>query len=308
MSDAWSADWRTRIASRLAARGCSSITELADAHPTASTSELADELSTVDGVNRGDVAAVQVAQVWRDEALGAGSAATERFARRTLIGQLHSHLPEGWSQPWSARDANQVARAGGAWTSDLGPRLRLPGGALFRKLVVDPRPPGWLPRHSDDPELDAVFGAYWWPPGSATDGAVVYEQGHEHAPDSRWGLERFVVRNDRHLSHARRQSGTADSIAARLELPRVLELHDALGTSTFPLVPKHAFVPGASIVRVELMAADGAARRAELDRFHAAKLPGYDDIVRFFAGLGAALRTRDGDALRDLRISDATNG
>jgi hypothetical protein len=80
---AWSGDWRARVFERLRARGLESVTAFADSRPAASAVELADEpsIDATAGIDRADVAAEQLLRIWREEARGGGSEATERLRR-----------------------------------------------------------------------------------------------------------------------------------------------------------------------------------------------------------------------------------
>src|SRR5687768_9113636 len=121
-------DWRARIAERLRARGHASVTEMVESTPTKPLIAIADELSVDDtGRNRSDVAAVSLAELWREEAIARGPEAIERLARRAYVGEVHRQVPEGWVP-------RKGTLAGASWSGILGRRWRTTGMAVMREL------------------------------------------------------------------------------------------------------------------------------------------------------------------------------
>jgi hypothetical protein len=122
---AWLGDWHARVVDRLRVRGFGSVTEFGESRPRVSLLELATELSTDDGIDRSDVAAEQLLRVWRGEAQTGGPGAVERFARRTLVGELCRDLPGGWRADWTLADsetkaaASRLALTTGRWIAYL---------------------------------------------------------------------------------------------------------------------------------------------------------------------------------------------
>lgn len=169
---AWIGDWRTRIKRRLEQRRAPNIEALADIYPTSSLIDLATVLSIDDEkhVDRSDVAADQLAEVWREDVAPRGIAGAERMARRLLVGELHRNLPGGWVQNWEDDDdsgspSSRLTRLFALWTRQVGEEHRKRAHDLFRGMVAEGRAghiaPGWLPSSAADDLLCALFERYW---------------------------------------------------------------------------------------------------------------------------------------------------
>jgi hypothetical protein len=173
VGQAWSGDWRHRLAERLRVRGFETMTAFAEANERESLNAMGEELSTEHdvGINRADLCAEQLLQVWRDEAQRAGSAAIERFSRRMLVGELHRDVPDGWRSDWSAPDADteraasRLASVSARWVSNHSNEYRSAADRVMDALIADGRagriPSGWLPANADDPLLVEIFRLHW---------------------------------------------------------------------------------------------------------------------------------------------------
>ncbi|WP_224241469.1 NUDIX hydrolase [Hyalangium gracile] len=145
---AWQGNWVVRLYERVRERGYSSVTAFADARPTASLVELAEELGD-------DVAGVQVFKGLVEEA--ERNRQLTRLVRGQLVRELSESLPNGW--PAMMDDANRfkVAKALGAWSAYTPEtheeRVRLAGDAL----LATPPPPGWRPLGPDDELLRTLL-------------------------------------------------------------------------------------------------------------------------------------------------------
>lgn len=171
LGQAWSGNWQARIFERLRVRGLESVTALSESYPTASTIEMADELSTDHeaAIDHADVAAEQLVQIWREEATRGGPQAIEHFARRLLVGELYRAIPGGWRSEWGSEEASpamsRLAAAISAWACNLSNEHRAAARRVFAAMIEAGRdglvPPGWLPVNADDPLLVDVFGRHW---------------------------------------------------------------------------------------------------------------------------------------------------
>ncbi|WP_043430009.1 hypothetical protein [Cystobacter fuscus] len=144
MSDgrAWQGNVKARLYERVRERGYDSLTAFAEARPTASLVELADELGP------DDIAAVQVFSGLVAEA--ERSRKVTRLVRGQFVRELLECLPDGW--PAVLDDANRfkIAKALGSWSAFTPTtheeHVRRAGDAL----LATPPPPGWLPLGPDD--------------------------------------------------------------------------------------------------------------------------------------------------------------
>jgi hypothetical protein len=88
------------------------ITAFAEAQPTASLQQLADDLRA-DGRTLGLSAgawALQLAELRRKDAEQVGAAGIERMAQRLLVSELASAIPTGWLARWTdTHDARAAA-------------------------------------------------------------------------------------------------------------------------------------------------------------------------------------------------------
>jgi hypothetical protein len=171
LGQAWSGNWRARVIDRVRERGFASVAAFAEAHPTWSTIELADELSTDHParLNQSDVAADQVVSIWREEAHSVGDDAFSRFARQLLVGELHRRLPEGWRSEWQSAEAQPAGSRrdslGAFWIGSMTERYEAMAERVFDAMDAAGAsgflPSGWLPAGADDPLLIEIFRRHW---------------------------------------------------------------------------------------------------------------------------------------------------
>lgn len=142
---AWGGNWLVRLRERVRDRGYDSVTAFAEARPTASLVELAEELG------KDDIAGVQIFQVLVDEA--ERSHKVTRLVRGTLVRMLWELIPDGW--PVVMDDANrlEIAMAFGLWASHTPITHKERADQVMAALWATPPPPGWLPRGPDDERL-----------------------------------------------------------------------------------------------------------------------------------------------------------
>ncbi len=121
---------------------------------------------------------------------------------------------------------------------------------------------------------------------TADDMRLVYEEGHEHAPDDPWGLERLSLDRDGAFVYERRQRGLQVAIhAGHVELERAARVFAGLARSGFPQAPAHAFIPGPSTATIAL-----GADRVTLARRFGVTLEGYREVLETLAELIADAR------------------
>src|SRR4051812_25071520 len=84
---AWEGNWPARLRERVHERGYDSVTAFAEARPTASLVELAEELG------KGEIAGVQVFKFLVEEA--ERSHRVTRLVRGTLVRELWERIPDG---------------------------------------------------------------------------------------------------------------------------------------------------------------------------------------------------------------------
>jgi hypothetical protein len=139
---AWRGHWRVRLHERVRERGYESITAFANARPTASLVELAEELG------EGDVAGVQVFHGLVAEA--ESSHQLTRLVRGQLVRELCEGLPKGW--PAELDDANRfkVAKTLGSWFAYTPESHKERVDRASDALLATPPPAGWLPAGPDD--------------------------------------------------------------------------------------------------------------------------------------------------------------
>ncbi|QRK05226.1 NUDIX hydrolase [Archangium violaceum] len=151
MSDgrAWEGNVKARLYERVRERGYDSLTAFAEARPTASLVELADELGP------DDIAAVQVFSGLVAEA--ERSRKVTRLVRGQLVRELAEALPNGW--PAVLDDANRLKVAvalahWGAYTPETHEQHVERAKAALR---ATPPPPGWRPLGPDDELLRSLL-------------------------------------------------------------------------------------------------------------------------------------------------------
>ncbi len=138
----WEGNWKVRLYERVRERGYDSLTAFAEAYPTASLLELAEELG------KDDIAAVQlfsglVAEAERNRQLS-------RLVRGQLVRELAEALPNGW--PTVMDDANRfkVAVAVSRWGTYTPETHQKRVEQAKAALRATPPPPGWCPLGPDD--------------------------------------------------------------------------------------------------------------------------------------------------------------
>ena len=145
---AWQGNWLVRLRERVRDRGYDSVTAFAEARPTASLVELADELGE-------DIAGVQIHRVLVEEA--ERSHKVTRLVRATLVRELWERLPDGWPPTLEDPHRVEVAMALGSWCAYTPTthqeRVRKAGDAL----MANPPPPGWRPLGPDDELLRTLL-------------------------------------------------------------------------------------------------------------------------------------------------------
>ncbi len=134
---------------RVRERGYDSLTAFAEAHPTASLAELAEELG------KDDVAGVQVLSGLRFEAEQRKQ--LTRFERDVFVRMFTESVPNGWPAVLDRPNRFAVAEALGRWvgyTPEIHQeRARRAGDAL----LANPPPPGWRPLGPDDELLRTLL-------------------------------------------------------------------------------------------------------------------------------------------------------
>jgi hypothetical protein len=145
----WDGNWKTRVYERVRERGYDSLTAFAEARPTASLVELAEELG------EGEVAGVQVFSGLVAEA--ERSKQLTRLVRGQLVRELAESLPNGW--PTVLDDANRfkVAKALGLWSGYTPETHKERVRQARAALRATPPPPGWRPLGPDDELLRTLL-------------------------------------------------------------------------------------------------------------------------------------------------------
>ncbi|MBN8470616.1 NUDIX hydrolase [Corallococcus exiguus] len=145
----WQGNWKVRLNERVRERGYDSLTAFAEARPTASLVELAEELG------KDDIAGAQVFSGLVAEA--ERSHRVTRLVRGQLVRELSRHLSNGWPTVLDDDARMDVAVALGQWSAYTPEtheeRVRRAGDAL----LANPPPPGWRPLGPDDELLWALL-------------------------------------------------------------------------------------------------------------------------------------------------------
>ncbi|WP_253908894.1 NUDIX hydrolase [Corallococcus exiguus] len=138
----WQGNWKARLYERVRERGYDSLTAFAEARPTASLVELAEELG------KHDIAGAQVFSGLVAEA--ERSHRVMRLVRGQLVRELARHLSNGWPTVLDDDARMDVAVALGQWSAYTPEtheeHVRRAGDAL----LAHPPPPGWRPLGPDD--------------------------------------------------------------------------------------------------------------------------------------------------------------
>ncbi|WNG60977.1 NUDIX hydrolase [Archangium gephyra] len=144
MSDgrAWEGNVKARLYERVRQRGYDSLTAFAEARPTASLLELADELGP------DDIAAVQVFSGLVAEA--ERSRRVTRLVRGQLVRELSQRLPNGWPAELDDENRLKVAVALARWGTYTPETHEQHVERAKAALRASPPPPGWRPLGPDD--------------------------------------------------------------------------------------------------------------------------------------------------------------
>ncbi|WP_075207623.1 NUDIX hydrolase [Archangium violaceum] len=144
MSDgrAWEGNVKARLYERVRQRGYDSLTAFAEARPTASLLELADELGP------DDIAAVQVFSGLVAEA--ERSRRVTRLVRGQLVRELSQRLPDGWPAVLDDENRLKVAVALARWGTYTPETHEQHVERAKAALRASPPPPGWRPLGPDD--------------------------------------------------------------------------------------------------------------------------------------------------------------
>jgi hypothetical protein len=146
---AWQGNVKGRLYERVRERGYDSLTAFAEARPTASLVELAEELG------KDDVVGVQVFSGLVAEAERSNQ--LTRLVRGQLVRELWECLPNGW--PAVLDDANRfkVAKALGSWFAYTPETHKERVDQVSAALLAKPPPPGWRPLGPDDELLRTLL-------------------------------------------------------------------------------------------------------------------------------------------------------
>ncbi|MCY1083277.1 NUDIX hydrolase [Archangium lansingense] len=144
MSDGhpWQGNWVARLYERVRERGYDSLTAFAEARPTASLVDLAEEIGT------NDIAGVQVFQGLVAEA--ERSHQVTRLVRGQFVRELYESLPDGWPAVLDDTNRFKIAKALGSWTAFTPETHKERVKQVRAALRATPPPPGWRPLGPDD--------------------------------------------------------------------------------------------------------------------------------------------------------------
>lgn len=151
MSDdrSWEGNWPARLYERVRELGYPSLTAFAEARPTASLVELAEELG------QDDIAGVQVFSGLVDEA--EKSHHVTRLVRGQFVRELWESLPNGWPPVMDDEARFEVAMVLGSW-SGFTPETHVERvRQVSAALLAHPPPPGWRPLGPDDELLRTLL-------------------------------------------------------------------------------------------------------------------------------------------------------
>ncbi|KFA87148.1 hypothetical protein [Archangium violaceum] len=144
MSDgrAWQGNVKARLYERVRERGYDSLTAFAEARPTASLVELAEELGP------DDIAGVQVFSGLLAEAERRKQ--VTRLVRSVFVRMLSQSLPAGWPAVMDDTNRFKVAKAIGAWSAYTPETHEKRVEQARVVLRASPPPAGWRPLGPDD--------------------------------------------------------------------------------------------------------------------------------------------------------------
>ncbi|MBN8227822.1 NUDIX hydrolase [Corallococcus macrosporus] len=138
----WQGDWKSRLYARVRERGYDSLTAFADARPTASLVQLAEELG------KDDIAGVQVftglvAEAERSKRL-------TRLVRSQLVRELSEDFPAGWPATMTDDTRFTIGHALARWCSYTPQTHEARVRRVRDALLASPPPSGWRPLSPDD--------------------------------------------------------------------------------------------------------------------------------------------------------------
>jgi hypothetical protein len=139
----WHGNWKVRLYERVRGRGYTSLTAFAEARPTASLVELAEELGE-DGVNAVQVFSGLVAEAERSPRK------LTRLVRGQLVRELSESLPGGWPVVMNDETRFAIATALGLWSAYTPETHQAHVERVKAMLRTTPPPPGWRPLGPDD--------------------------------------------------------------------------------------------------------------------------------------------------------------
>ncbi|NTX65310.1 NUDIX hydrolase [Myxococcus sp. CA051A] len=145
----WQGNWKARLYERVRAHGYDSLTAFAEARPTASLVELAEELG------KDDLAGVQVFSGLVAEA--ERSHQVTRLVRSQFVRELHQQLPDGWPSVLNDSTRFDVAHALARWGSYTPETHQERVDQVGDSLLAMPPPPGWRPLGPDDDLLRTLL-------------------------------------------------------------------------------------------------------------------------------------------------------
>ncbi|MFP2931697.1 NUDIX hydrolase [Pyxidicoccus sp. 3LG] len=145
----WDGNWKARLYERVRERGYNSLTAFAEARPTASLVELAEELG------EGEVAGVQVFSGLVAEA--ERSKQLTRLVRGQLVRELTESLPDGWPAVMDNEAVFAVAQAIGCWIAYTPEPHKERARQARTALLDNPPPAGWRPLGPDDELLRTLL-------------------------------------------------------------------------------------------------------------------------------------------------------
>ena len=152
-SQVWDDNWEHRLASRIAAAGCGTMTEFLAKCPAEPYLAVADRLGV-------DLAAFQIEWMHFGEAKESHQLRTA--AMDSLARDICSHLPDGWRH--GAKGDFDTACARADWIVRLEQAesdLKRKAVAVWNALEESNPPVGWKPTGSDDPLIITAFGKGW---------------------------------------------------------------------------------------------------------------------------------------------------
>ncbi|NOK38885.1 NUDIX hydrolase [Corallococcus exercitus] len=138
----WRGNWTARLYERVRERGYDSLTAFADARPTATLVELAEELG------KDDIVGAQVLSGLFAEAERRNH--VTRFVRDVLVRMLSQSLPQGWPTVMDDESRFAVAKALGRWGGYTPESHQERADQVMASLRAAPPPPGWRPLGPDD--------------------------------------------------------------------------------------------------------------------------------------------------------------